>query len=70
MPFQPNRPRNANAHPVQVAGNGPNEHFLHRVGTALAFALRRKITAERKTFKAIGQEDAAQVRMAGKLDAK
>src|SRR5208282_1337922 len=70
VPFQPNRPRNANAYPVQVASNGPNGHFLHRVGTALAFALRRKITAERKTFEAIGQEDAAQVRMAGKLDAK
>src|SRR5271166_736060 len=36
----------------------------------LALALRRKITAERKTFKAIGQEDAAQIRMAGKLDAE
>src|SRR5208283_432792 len=70
VPFQPYRPRNASAYPVQVANNGPNGYFLHRVGTALAFALRRKITAERKTFKAIGQKDAAQVRMAGKLDAK
>src|SRR5208282_3529870 len=54
VPFQPNRPRNANAYLLQVASNGPNGHFLQRVGTALAFALRRKITAERKTFKAIG----------------
>src|SRR5208337_2236973 len=36
----------------------------------LAFAFRRKITAKRKSFKAIGQEYAAQVRMTGKLDAK
>src|SRR5271157_4895432 len=36
----------------------------------LAFALCRKITEERKTFKAIGQEDVAQVRMTGKLDTK
>src|SRR5271157_5054707 len=36
----------------------------------LAFAFRRKITAKRKSFKAIGQEYAAQVRMAGKLDTK
>src|SRR5208337_3357136 len=37
---------------------------------SLAFALRRKIAAVRKTFKAIGQENAAQVRVAGKLDAE
>src|SRR5208337_3463882 len=64
VPFQPNRPRNANAYAVQVAGNRPNEHLLHRVGTALAFALRRKITAERRTFKTFGKEDAAQIRVA------
>jgi len=37
---------------------------------SLAFALRRKITAERETFKSIGQEDAAKVCMAGKLNAE
>src|SRR5271157_2025831 len=70
VPFQPNRPRNANADPGQVASNRANGHLLHRVGTALAFALRRKIAAERRTFKALWQEDAAQVRVAGKLDAE
>src|SRR5208282_1991345 len=36
----------------------------------LTFALRREITPERRTFKALGQEDAAQVRVASELDAK